>query len=108
MRSLFIVLYTQGNLLAEGGERETSHLEVLATEGDTDDGDAKQNAEEDVHQACPQSATNDPDDIQGDADAAYRTFAFFHLGAERPQAEQTQLECLQCHGNTDDGNCHGQ
>ena len=45
----YILLETQGNLLAKGSERESRHLEMLATEGDTNDGDAKQNAEEDVH-----------------------------------------------------------
>ena len=105
---LIIILYAQGNLLAEGSERESRHLEMLATEGDTNDGDAKQNAEEDMHQARPQSATNNPNDVQGNADAANGTFAVFHLGSEGPQTEQTQLEGLQCYGNTDDGNCHSQ
>ena len=45
----YILLETQGNLLAEGSEREACHLEMLASEGDTNDGDAKQNAEENVH-----------------------------------------------------------
>ena len=104
----YILLEAQGNLLAEGSERESRHLEMLATEGDTNDGDAKQNAEEDVHQACPQSATNNPNDVQGNADAASGTFAVFDLGSEGPQTEQTQFEGLQGHWNTDDGNCHGQ
>ena len=60
---LNILLEAQGNFLAEGSEREACHLEMLATEGDTNDGDAEQNAEEDVHQARPQSATNNPNDV---------------------------------------------
>ena len=108
MCSLFIVLYTQGNLLAEGSEREAGHLEMLASEGDTNDGDAKQNAEENVHQACPQSATNNPNDVQGNADAANGTFTIFHLGSEGPQTEQAEFEGLQGHWPSDDGNRHGQ
>ena len=104
----YILLEAQGNLLAEGSERESRHLEMLASEGDTNDGDAEQNAEEDVHQARPQSATNNPNDVQGNADAANGTFAVFHLRSEGPQTEQAQFEGLQGHWNTDDGNSHGQ
>ena len=104
----YILLEAEGNLLAEGCEREARHLEMLASEGDTNDGDAKQNAEEDVHQARPQSTTNNPNDVQWNADAANGTFTIFHLRSEGPQTEQAEFEGLQCHWNTDDGNSHGQ
>ena len=48
---------------AEGPERKLSKLEALLTEGDTDDGDAPDEAEEEPADACAETCEEEPKDI---------------------------------------------
>ena len=53
--------------LAERSEREARHLEMLPAERNPDDGDAQQNAEEEVRQGNPDSPDENPKDVHEDA-----------------------------------------
>ena len=101
-------LHMQHDIFAEGSERQTCHLEMLPGKGDADDGDEEQHAEEEVHEACPQPAEDNPKNVERKTDAARRALRLPHLCAKRPQTQQTYLEGLQRHRNADDGDGHSQ
>lgn len=102
------LLQPELHFFAEGSQRENGHLEVLLAPGNADDSDAEQKAEEDVHQPRPKTTADEPDKVEGDADATCETFGISNLRTERPEAEQPDLERLQRHGKTDDGDGHSQ
>lgn len=95
----------QFNILAEWGEGETGHLEVLFAEWDAYDSDTQEETEDDVAYPCPKTSEDKPEDIQGDADAAGRAVGITDFCTERPQAQQTYLEGLQCYWDAYDGYC---
>ena len=74
----------QDNLFPEWSQGETCHLEMLLGKRNTDDGDKQQGSEENVHEACPQATEDDPEDVQRDTDATYRTIRILHLSPKRP------------------------
>ena len=81
---------------------------MLLGERNANDGDEQQYTEEKEHQAGPETAKDNPYQVQRDANAADGTICIFHLRPERPEAQQTDLESLQRHGNTDDRDGQGQ
>ncbi len=76
---------------------------MLTTEGDADDGDAEYHAEDEVDEACPQSAEDEPEDVQRNADAAWRGVGLYDSGTEGPEAEESEFEGLKGNGDADDG-----
>lgn len=81
---------------------------MLLSEGDADDGDEQQDTENEMHQAGPQAAEDDPNEVQRDANAADGAIRVFHLRSEGPEAQQTDLKSLQRYGNADDRDGQGQ
>lgn len=97
----FIILVSdiELHIAAKRGQRQTGHLEMLFAERDTYYSDAQQDTEQYMVEPRPQAPEYYPDDIQRDADASGRGITLPDLGAERPQTQNTDLECL--HGKRD-------
>ena len=70
--------------LAEWGEREESHLEVLETERDADDGDAADKTEDEVRRGDLPPPQQDPKHIHEYAEAASGVVYVHNLGSEWP------------------------
>ena len=80
---------------------------MLFAKRNADDRHAQQKTEDDVTDPCPQTTENEPEQIERNADATWRTIGLLDLGTERPQAEQADLKRLQRNRNADDGETHG-
>ena len=93
----------QIHFLSEGEQSQSCHLEVLLSPRDPDDCDAEQQAAEEVAEAGPEAAEDQPQQVERDADAAVGRVGVRHCGTERPKAQQTDLERLQRPRDTDDG-----
>ena len=74
----------QNHLFPEWGQGESGHLEMLLGKRNTDDRDKEQDSEEDVHETRPQTAEDDPEDIQRDTNATDGAIRILHLSPERP------------------------
>ena len=94
------------NLLAKRGQSQACELEMLLAERDTDDGNAKQNAEPKVCEADPKTAQYNPEDVHDKAQASARLRRRFHTLAERAEGKNTDLQGLETKRNTDDGDHH--
>ena len=81
---------------------------MLLAEGNADDDDVEQNTKDNVHQAGEESSADKPNDIEGDADAAWGRGCASNIRTEGEEAEETNLEGLQGDRYADDGNCHRQ
>lgn len=81
---------------------------MLLAKGDADDDDVEQNTKDDVHQTGEESSADKPDDVEGNADAAWGRGCASNIRTEGEEAEETNLEGLQGNGYADDGNCHRQ
>ena len=71
--------------------------------GEADDGDAEQQAVEDVGETDPNASNEEPQHIHKYAQAARLWLLPFHLWAERPDGQYAQLHTLQAKRDADDG-----
>ena len=71
--------------------------------GDADDGDAEQQAIEDVGKTDPDAANEEPQHIHEHAQTARLRLLPLHLRAERPDGQHAQLHALQTERDADDG-----
>ena len=62
---------------------------MLPSERDTNDGDTKQQAEDEMRQADPKTTDEDPDNIHQQAEASARAAAVCHCLSERPQRQDS-------------------
>ena len=69
-------------MLAERAECQSCQLEVLASERDADDGDAKHDAEHQVREAYPNASEAYPEDVHDNAETCTRLRGGFHALAE--------------------------
>ena len=67
------------------------------------DGDAEQQAVEDVGETDPNASNEEPQHIHEDAQTAWLWWFPFHFRAERPDGQHTQFQALQAKGDADDG-----
>ena len=84
---------------AEGSESILSDLEVLLCEGDTDDGDAKENTDKRVEEPNADTAASEPECVRLGMilEVAVNTLT------EGPNRETCKLNELESDGNKDDG-----
>ena len=94
------------NLFAKRGQSQACKLEMLLAERDTDDGNAKQNAEPKVCEADPNAAHHNPEDVHDKAQASTRLWRRFYALTERAEGKDTDFQGLDTKRNTDDGNHH--
>ena len=94
------------NLFAKWSQCQACELEVLATKRNTDDGDAKQNAEGKVCQTDPNATQYNPEEIHDDTQASTGLRSRLNALAERAEGKQTNFQCLDTEWNTDDGDHH--
>jgi len=80
-------------------ESKLRQLEALFTKGDTDDGNAVDDAREEEAERQEQTAEDDPDYVCNGVLAKIR----INIGAEGPNRNASHLECLLAEGNTNDG-----
>ena len=73
------------------------------SEWDSDDGNAENEAVEDVGKPYPYTAHEEPQHIHEDAQTAWLRLSPFHFRTERPDGQHTQLQALQAEGYADDG-----
>ena len=71
--------------------------------GDADDGDAEQQAVEDVGEKDPDAAHEEPQHIHEHAQTARLRLLPLYLRAERPNGQHAQLHTLQTERDADDG-----
>ena len=71
--------------------------------GDADDGDAEQQAVEDMGETDPDAAHEEPQHIHEHAQTARLRLLPLHLRAERPDGQHAQLHALQAEWDADDG-----
>ena len=81
---------------SEGCEREASDLEVLLCEGDTDDGNAKNNANDELKYCEEQTAENEPERV---AEGMLLKVGLNSL-AEGEEGEACHLKALDAYGDT--------
>ena len=81
-------------MLAERAECQSCQLEVLASERDADDGDAKHDAEQQMRQANPNTTNQNPDDVHDDAEASACFGCCLDALAERAECQQAQFQGL--------------
>jgi len=87
------------NRAAERHQREAHQFEVLNAERYTDDRNAEQRSPHEVRECDPDSADEDPHDVQQRVEASHGAFVGSHLAAERPQGEQPDAYYLQSERN---------
>lgn len=85
---------------AEWEQRELGHLERLQAERDADDGDAVDNAGDEVARRHGQAGAEQPNDV---GDERGSTAAVFDALAKGREREQSHLEGLAPQWNADDG-----
>ena len=76
---------------------------MLAGKGQTDNGDGQQESEEHMHQPRPKASEYHPKEVEGNTQATWRASSWLHTRPERPQTEQSKLECLQSQRYAYDG-----
>ena len=72
--------------------------------GDTDDGDAEQQAVEEVGETDPNASNEEPQHIHEHAQTARLRLLPLYFRAEGPNSQYAQLHTLQAERDTDDGN----
>ena len=70
---------------------------------DADDGDAEQQAVEDVGETDPDAANEEPQHVHEHAQTAGLRLLPLHLRTERPDGQYAQLHALQTKRDADDG-----
>ena len=91
---------------AERKQGGYDHLEVLHAEGDTDDGDAQDDAEEKMDQGDLPPAGQNPDDVHDGRQAAGLFRLVYDLMTEGPEGIGSELEEL--HAERDAYDCDAQ
>jgi hypothetical protein len=76
---------------------------VHLSEWDSDDGNAENEAIEDVGEPYPDAANEEPQDIHENAQTARLRWLPFHFRTERPDGQHSQFQALQAEGDADDG-----
>ena len=71
--------------------------------GDANDGDAEQEAVEEMGETNDDAAYDEPQHIHEDAQTAGLRWHPFHVFAEGPDGEYAELYALQAEGDADDG-----
>ena len=74
---------------------------MLHAEGNANDGDAEQQAEDQMGQGDFPSEDQDPQDVH--EKSSHSEVADFHVLAKGPQDEEADLDALDAKGDTDDG-----
>ncbi len=75
---------------------------MLPAPGDTNNGNAEQQSKKQVGKGYPNTAYQDPDDVENGRQAARLSWYFPYLPPERQQRKQADLETLQAKRNTND------
>jgi hypothetical protein len=75
-------------------------LEVLHTEGDTDDGAAEYHTERKVCEGNLNTSEDNPQHIHNDREAASRIILRFNISTKGPQGEHSESHNLHTEGNT--------
>lgn len=76
---------------------------MLPAPGNTDNGNAEQQAEKKVGKRYPNTAYQDPDDVENSGQATCLPRHFPYLPPERQQCKQAYLKTLQAKWNTNNG-----
>jgi len=84
---------------AEGEEGKCAKLEALLTEGDTDDGEAKNNTNEQVYESKLRTAEEDPDKVHN----GVAVKVGLHTASEGPDSVASDLDILKTERNKDNG-----
>ena len=92
------------HIAAEGHEGKFHEFEVLAGEGNTDDGDKEYKGKHQVYEGCVEATAKQPDDIAKEWKAACATLFGHYLFAERPKHYSCEFEALQAPGYAHYGN----
>ena len=82
------------NLFSKWGKRQPGYLEMLFGKGDSNNGNKEQHSEDEVHQTGPQSAEDDPQNVQRNTDTTGRALRILDFCTERPKTQQAYLEGL--------------
>ena len=102
-RKMGITSYRSVYFFSKGEDRADGHLEVLHAPGDAHDGDAEQQAEDQVEDGDLPPAEQDPDEVHHHRHAARLVGTVHQLMAERPEGVGPQFEKLDAKGDADDG-----
>ena len=94
------------DFLAEGNEGGEDHLEVLEAPGDAYDGDAEEEAEEQVEEGDLPPACQDPDQVHRHGNAAGFIGPVNEFVPERPEGVPPQFEELDAERDADKGDAH--
>mgnify|MGYP003291658056 FL=1 len=92
---------------AERHQRVFRNLEMLFAERDSNDRNAKDNAENHMDSGNLPPSENDPQDVECGGEATFRGI-HDHFLAERPECQKAELEQLDSERDSDDGNTHYQ
>ena len=96
------------DFLSERENGGDGHLEVLQTPGNSHDGDAEDQAEDQMDECDLPPAQEDPDKIHHNGKTARLAGTVDQFMAEGPQGIGAQLEQLHAERDADDGNAHQQ
>ena len=88
-----------GNGCAEGECSKLSQLECLLAKGNTDDGNAEDQADENIAKSHSETAEDEPDHVCD----GVRAEVAVDGSAEGGENKACHLECLFAEGDTDDG-----
>lgn len=96
------------DFLAKGRERQLGQAEVHLPERNADDGDAEENAEEEMGNPYPYAADKEPQHVHEQVQATGLRLLAPDLRTERPEGENAEFHALQPEGYADDGDHQGQ
>jgi hypothetical protein len=96
------------HISAKGGQGETGQFEMLHAPGNSNNGDAEQEAKNNVKESNPQAGDQQPDYIQEAVEASGQ-FPFINSesAAKRPEAKRADLDQLKTKWDPYDGDHHG-
>ena len=105
-------IYKKFSAAAEGfAEREQGEegdLEMLDAERDADDGDAADEAENEMGRGNLPPPDKDPEDVHTDAQTTCRILSLDDFRAERPEGEDAEFPKLTAERDADDGDAEKQ
>lgn len=84
-------------------QRDFKQLEMLLAKRDADNGEAKQQAKNEMREGRPPAAANEPDDIGRQGKAAQVVGTADYFLAKWPEHQQRQFETLQAKGDAYNG-----
>ena len=102
-RTFLVFVHWLYDFHIEWWQSQLCQAEVHLSPRYSDDGDAEQQAIEDVGKANPNAAHEEPQHIHEHAQAARLRLFPFHFRAERPDGQHAQLHTLQTERDADDG-----